>query len=135
MQITVDTTKDSPEEIRRAIKILSMIVGDEAFPEPQMMQGSAASPEVGTALGGMFGDSPKVPAPSEAENQAGTPSIYEGAAQKNADEPIADHELFADLFTEDEIKKMEPPSVSQSSENAGHSPEKKLKSSGIIPFY
>lgn len=63
MQIVIDTSKDSHEEIRKVIKLLSDLVEDPVYtnapPEP---------PESSSAFNAMFGDSAPAP-PAEPEKK------------------------------------------------------------------
>ena len=56
MKITIDTKEDSHEEIRRAIKMLSSLVGDKEIMSNQDIF-EDSSPEVGgNVFGNMFSD-------------------------------------------------------------------------------
>ena len=103
MKIEIDTKEDSHEEIRKAIKLLQHIIGDsqEVFTNAPT---AAESSDTTDALNSIFGDGssttsePSAPIKNEEPNEK-TESIE--SAESTED-------LFAELFSEEELKKMEP---------------------------
>ena len=94
MKIEIDTKHDSQEDIRSVIKILRHLVGDQDIMsnQPSIEQANNASP-----MANIFGDVP------ESTSNLTEPIVAEqknGAMDSNSD-------LFADLFSDDEIKKMD----------------------------
>ncbi len=132
MQITIDTANDSPDSIKKAIDLLQSIVGEKAFTN----SAEAAKPMdiFGASGAGIFAgaeDKPSAdifastePKPTgeslsaigmfDMPCQASTPIqiIADQPAQqpqaKSDDEPIGDEELFADLFSKEELDRMAP---------------------------
>lgn len=95
MKISIDTKEDSHEDIRRVIKMLRNLIGDaqEIFTnEPAVSSEPATSP-----LANIFGDVP-------ATQQAEPPMPTDQEAQSEKSESTED--LFAELFSEEELKKM-----------------------------
>ena len=95
MKISIDTKEDSHEDIRRVIKMLRNLIGDaqEVFTnEPAVASEPAASP-----LANIFGDVP-------ATQQAESPTSTDQETQSEKSESTED--LFAELFSEEELKKM-----------------------------
>ena len=96
MKISIDTKEDSHEDIRKIIKMLQNIVGDshEIFTnQPQTTQETATSP-----FASIFGDNT---APQESTNP---PQTEQETQPEEASESTED--LFAELFSEEELKKM-----------------------------
>ena len=83
MQINIDTQRDSPEELRKLIRLLSALIGDS--PPASGMLDSALTPATdGNVLASMFGDMPQVQsAPSQSESQE---QIKEQINQKDDEE-------------------------------------------------
>lgn len=77
MKITIDTKEDSPEEIRKLIRMLSALIGESSG------YGEKAPPATGEGLFDMFGD----PAASTSEQRqmgTSTGSGSQGAVDINA---------------------------------------------------
>jgi len=86
MQITIDTKKDSPEEIKKAIQLLSVLVQGKARhsnifeddsstppPQPDPIGGSGDS---GNAFANLFGNTPPpAPSPEKQEEKKESPSV------------------------------------------------------------
>lgn len=102
MRVEVDTSHDSHDEIRKVIRMLQHLVGDsqEIFTnQPQ----TEASP-----MANIFGDMAPA-APQEAET-ATTATEAAQAPQETAEAPDSSQsteDLFAELFNEEELKKMD----------------------------
>ncbi|MBI3036084.1 hypothetical protein HYY71_07230 [Candidatus Woesearchaeota archaeon] len=99
MKITVDTSHDSHDDIRKVIKMLQHLVGDsqEIFTN-QPSQEAGASP-----VANIFGD---VSAFSDTKTASETAQETQETQKDEASESTDD--LFAELFSEEELKKMEP---------------------------
>ncbi len=126
MKISVDTKEDSHEDIRKVIKMLQHLIGDnqEVFTnEPTLAQ--EASP-----IANIFGDlSSASETPTNPETAQET---QEQAAQEAAEETNQSTEdLFAELFSEEELKKMDTAKVKEEDEE-GMKPKKKKHD---IEFY
>jgi len=137
MEITVDTNKDSHESIKRAIQLLQGIVGDSALTNsqdvvnqqeqysPMDIFGSAASlpsdnPTSTQQDGQQTTDESMKAGSAGFENLFGAdetqnnnnsasepPQPVQAQHESKDDEPISDRALFADLFTKEELNKME----------------------------
>ncbi|MEK6891909.1 MAG: hypothetical protein AABX25_01865 [Nanoarchaeota archaeon] len=102
MKVSIDTKEDSHEEIKKVIKMLQNLVGDsqEIFSnEPSVSVPSNESP-----IANIFGDSSSGTVEISSSEQASAPSSTE--AKEEVSQSTED--LFAELFSEDELKKMEP---------------------------
>ena len=112
MKIEIDTKHDSNDDIRSVIRILRHLVGDQELVSNQPVeQTSQVSP-----MANIFGESP------ESTSNLTEPIVTEqrnGASDSNSD-------LFADLFSESEIKKMD-----KVEDKDDHVYEEKKKSYGI----
>ena len=91
MKITIDTKEDSADDIRKVIKILQDTVEPQGF-APQTEQNA------GNAFSNMFADNSQAQSIQE-ESKEQEPA-------KESSESTED--LFAELFSEEELKKMEP---------------------------
>ena len=77
MIITIDTSRDSIEEIRKAVKMLMALLGDSSsiggvrniFDSPSSGSGSDAAPS-GNVFGNIFGDNSGSEAGSSGESSA-----------------------------------------------------------------
>jgi hypothetical protein len=131
MKIEINTKEDSHEEIRKVIKMLQHIIGDsqEIFTnEPQAAQ------ETISPIANIFGDVSAQPTQStESEITQTTEQATEETKQEEASESTED--LFAELFNEEELKKMDSVSVKEKDEKE-EEPEIKPKGKKFnIEFY
>ena len=117
MKISIDTKEDSHEEIKKVINMLQNLVGDSQEIFTNEPQGAAASP-----MANIFGDIASSPATETAQ------TTHETQAEQT-DQSTED--LFAELFSEDELKKMETNSAKEDDEEL---PKAKSKKYGI-EFY
>ena len=103
MKIEIDTKEDSHEEIRKAIKLLQHIIGDNQ----EVFTNAPTEVEAGNttkAFNNIFGDSV-----SSAEPSTSDATTQETKEEQEASESTESTEdLFAELFSEEELKKMEP---------------------------
>ena len=100
MKISIDTKEDSQEDIKRAIRLLQNIVGDsqEVFTnEPTVTSSNGENTSSPTA--NIFGDTAEI----SLEQNNSSQSTHE--TQSESSESTED--LFAELFSEDEIKNMD----------------------------
>ena len=122
MRITVDTAHDSHDDIKKVIRMLQHLTGDsqEVFTNnPQ----EAASP-----MANIFGDagtSTEIAASSETQE---TPQ----ATQETPESSESTEDLFAELFSEEELKKMDSNKSKEEEEEI--KPKSKDKKYGI-EFY
>ena len=100
MRITVDTSHDSHEDIKKVIKMLRHLVGDsqEIFTnQPEIVQ--EISP-----IANIFGD--MAPA-ANSETAETTQESAQESAQETTESSESTEDLFAELFSEEELKKMD----------------------------
>ena len=93
MKISIDTKEDSHEDIRKVIKMLQQLVGDtqEIFTNESQAQEPTISP-----FANIFGDTSAQPTSTTSEiNQ-----------EKPEETNESTEDLFAELFSEEELKKM-----------------------------
>lgn len=109
MKISVDTKEDSHEDLRKVIRMLQHIVGDtqEVFINQPSASETASNP-----FANIFGDSSSVTSSSSpAENTSEMTSVEVPANQLPETTSSAPSEstedLFAELFSEEELKKMD----------------------------
>ena len=100
MKISIDTKEDSHDEIKKVIKMLQNLVGDsqEIFTN-QPISESGSTEATGSPFANIFGDtspSQDTPISSETEKAAETEETAEST-----------EDLFAELFSEEELKKMD----------------------------
>ena|SRR3989338_5193173 len=113
MRLTIDTQQDSHDNIRRAIRILSEIVGEEVF-----SNSAEAVTKADSTPFDIFGD-------------GGSPAAPPAAPEKS-DETAA----FANIFDEDSKKPDEAgPSEKAGEESKEEDKANKEKFSGMIEFY
>ncbi len=100
MKISIDTKEDSHEEIRKVIKMLQNLVGEgqEIFSNEPDSSASSQSP-----IANIFGDASSVSSPSvDLSASETTQSLTETQETSGSTE-----DLFAELFSEEELKKMD----------------------------
>ena len=104
MKITIDTKEDSHEEIRKVIIMLQNIVGDSQIfsNQPAALNNSSSTTET-SPFANIFGDSS---VPSSATSEEINIQTASTATKEETSESTED--LFAELFSEEELKKMEP---------------------------
>ena len=128
MKISVDTKEDSHDDIRKVIRMLQHLVGDsqEIFTnQPEAVQ--EASP-----MANIFGDASASAAPTQ---DSATPEITQETQQAQTEEASESTEdLFAELFSEEELKKMETAPAKEEDEKEEELPKAKSKKYGI-EFY
>ena len=109
MKIEINTKEDPHEDIRKVIKLLQHIVGDSQ--EVFTNQPEASSTEVGSAFTNIFGDTSGTPQESSAPSATTT---QEEKPETETSESTED--LFAELFSEEEIKKMNQVEIKEEEE-------------------
>lgn len=107
MKVSIDTKEDSHEEIKKVIKMLQNLVGDsqEIFSnEPSVSAPSNESP-----IANIFGDSSSGSSSGEASSQTAESGVDSSSSAEAKEETSqSTDDLFAELFSEEELKKMEP---------------------------
>ena len=117
MKISVDTKEDSHDDLRKVIKMLQHLVGDnqEIFinqPTPESGTENSGSP-----FANIFGDTPSTPE---------TSTITSETTQETAEETSQSTEdLFAELFSEEELKKMDTAKIKDEEEETEIKPKSK----------
>lgn len=123
MRIEVDTSHDSHDDIKKVIKMLQHLVGDsqEVFTNnPQ----EAASP-----IANIFGDASTSPETATSSETAQETSQTQETAEAS-DTSQSTEDLFAELFSEEEIKKMDT-KAKEEEEDEEIKPKAKDKKYGI----
>ena len=109
MKVTIDTKEDSHDDLRKVIRMLQHIIGDsqEVFSnQPGMLQSQAAE---SSPIANIFGDMPSSSSTEQGSSdtpQAETPSAEAPASEESSQ---STEDLFSELFSEEEIKKMDLP--------------------------
>lgn len=117
MKLTIDTKEDSHEDLRKVIRMLQHIVGDsqEVFTnQPGMLQSQAAE---SSPIANIFGDMPN--SPQTAQEPSSTVSAETSAPEASSspeETSQSTEDLFAELFSEEELKKMDLPKEEEESE-------------------
>ena len=115
MKISIDTKEDSHDEIRKVINMLQNILGDahqifSNLPAALNDSSTAAESANSSPFANIFGDSP-APTPPAADKKTGeeTSNSVLSTAQGDAKEEVSQstEDLFAELFSEEELKKMD----------------------------
>ncbi len=129
MKISIDTKEDSHEEIKKVIQMLRNLVGEnqEVFTNQPISEATASTTE--NPFTNIFGDSsgaaPETNASSEINQE--TPQQAETEIQDQSTD-----DLFAELFSEEEIKKMDNNSAKpEDEEEEEELPKAKSKKYGI----
>ena len=122
MKISVDTREDSHEDIRKVISMLKNLVGDNSEIMTNMpMSGSIDQPGAASSspFNNIFGDTSTDNSTETSASQASEPSSESSVQNEAADSaPVSASEesseskestedLFAELFSDEELKKMD----------------------------
>ncbi len=124
MKVTVDTSHDSHEDIKKVIRMLQNLVGDsqEVFTNQPQSSETPISP-----IANIFGDTAPTPAASSEETA-------QAAASQAEEMPQSTDDLFAELFSEEELKKMDTTSAKEEDEDEEEE-LKPAKKKNDIEFY
>ncbi len=98
MKISIDTKEDTHEDIKKVIKMLQHIVGDSQ----EIFTNQPAADSNISPIANIFGDTSSA---SDSTN-AGTPPA-ETPPQSAEETSQSTEDLFAELFNEEELKKMD----------------------------
>ena len=135
MEIKVDTKHDSHDDIKKVIKMLQHIVGDD-FSQPSLNVQQEAQPisqpiisNSEQNINDLFSQSSPIAAAQESLQEI-TQEAQPELLPVKAEEKSETDDLFAELFSEDEIKNMEPEPAKETEEE-----EPKQKSSYRIEIY
>lgn len=134
MKVSIDTKEDSHEEIKKVIKMLQNLVGDahEIFSnEPSISAPSNESP-----IANIFGDATSVSSSSELPSQAALSEETSSSSTEAKEEiPQSTEDLFAELFSEEELKKMEPVKAPEDEDEEEELKSKAKSKKPEIEFY
>ena len=106
MKVSIDTKEDSHEEIKKIIKMLQNLIGDseEIFSnEPSVSVPSNESP-----IANIFGDSSSGSSSGAVEISSSGQASAPSSAEAKEEVSQSTEDLFAELFSEEELNKMEP---------------------------
>ena len=108
MKISIDTREDSHEEIKKVISMLQNLVGGsgEIFSNDSSISAASNS----SPIANIFGDSSSVSSSAELASSSETAesAVAPSSAEANEAASQSTEDLFAELFSEEELKKMEP---------------------------
>ena len=105
MKISVDTKEDSHDDIKQVIKMLQHLVGDNQEIFTNQPTSEPGIETAGSPFANIFGDTPSTPETSTtASETTQTQETAEETSQSTED-------LFAELFSEEELKKMDTSNV------------------------
>ena len=129
MKVSIDTKEDSHDEIKKVIKMLQNLVGDSR--EVFINQPTEQSESTENAFTNILGDTSNT-----AQEQLGAEQAAQTTGGAQAEETTQSTEdLFAELFSEEELKKMEStPAKEEEHEEKEELPKAKSKKY-IIEFY
>ena len=124
MKISIDTKEDSHDEIKKVIKMLHNLVGDseEVFTNQLESSTQETSP-----MANIFGDTNS--SSQETPDSASAAQETEEAQAEASEQSTED--LFAELFSEEELKKMEATPAKEEDEKEEELPKSKGKKYGI----
>ena len=105
MKITVDTKDDSHDDIRKVIKMLQNIVGDSQ----EIFTNQPQAQETISPIANIFGGASSNPASSS--EPTSEVSTFEAESTEQSTE-----DLFAELFSEEELKKMDTTKIKEENE-------------------
>lgn len=108
MEIKIDTKEDSHDDIRKVIKMLQHLIGDsqELFTNQPESNTQESSP-----IANIFGDTSNL-----SEQSATSEATQETAEAQTEEASESTEDLFAELFSEEEIKKMNQAEVKDEEE-------------------
>ena len=134
MKISIDTKEDNHEDIKKVIKMLQHIVGDsqEVFTNDPAAQ--EASP-----FANIFGDTAQATSSPDTASQIESETAEaasETPSPEASESSQSTEDLFAELFSEEEIKKMDVPKVKEEEEDEEEeNPQAKSKKKYDLEFY
>ena len=101
MKISVDTKEDSHGDIRKVIKMLQHLVGDNQEVFTNQPSSESGTETAGSPFANIFGD-------TSSTSETSTTASETTQTQETAEETSQSTEdLFAELFSEEELKKMD----------------------------
>ena len=136
MKISIDTKEDSHEEIKKVISMLQNLVGNSQ--EIFSNDAAVSEPLNSSPIANIFGDMPSVAssgALGSPENSSETAAPSTPAEEEKEEISQSTEDLFAELFSEDELKKMEPLKEEEDEEEELESKPKPKSKKPDIEFY
>lgn len=124
MKISVDTKEDSHDDIRKVIKMLQHLVGDnqEIFTnQPEAAQ------EMASPIANIFGDSSSASETPAADSETAQETQSQAAQEAAEETSQSTEDLFAELFSEEELKKMDTAKVKDEEEDEEEETKPKAK--------
>lgn len=112
MKISIDTKEDSHEEIKKVIKMLQNLVGDsqEIFTNDSSVSNSSGGSV--SPIANIFGDTSSIPSATASSIDISSSEPAQSGISEEVDAkekaPQSTEDLFAELFSQDELEKMEP---------------------------
>ena len=136
MKLSIDTKEDSHEDLKKVIRMLQHIVGDSG----EVFTNQPAADANTNPFSNIFGDSSSVtPSSSESSSVSDLPSAAanEASAPATPTNSESTDDLFAELFSEEEIKKMDAVKApeDEDEEEELNSKEKSKSKKTDIEFY
>ena len=117
MKISIDTKEDSHEEIRKVINMLQNIVGEsQVFSNQPMPSDSSAA---ASPFANIFGDASASSEIAQATSSSSVQPLSEESSEttESAKQSESTEDLFAELFSEEELKKMDATKVKDEEED------------------
>ena len=112
MKISIDTKEDSHEEIKKVINMLQNLVGGSGEIFTNDSSASESPGDSVSPIANIFGNTSSVAAdPSssvEISSLETAPSAGSSLTQEKGETSQSTEDLFAELFSEEELKNMEP---------------------------
>ena len=121
MKISIDTKEDSHEEIKKVIRMLQNLVGDSQ----EIFTNEPSSAQESSQIANIFGDTSNLSTQSTPSSETTQETSAEQAQSGETSESTED--LFAELFSEEELKKMEPVKEPEDEEEQEEAKPKKKK--------
>jgi len=133
MKVSIDTKEDSHDEIKKVISMLQNLVGDsqEIFSnDSSVAEASNSSP-----IANIFGDISSASSPISAEINSSEQESALSSIEAKEEVSQSTEDLFAELFSEEEIKKMEPAKAEEDEEEELEIKPKSKSKRPDIEFY
>ena len=116
MKVSIDTKEDSHDDIKKVIRMLQNVVGDsqEVFIN-QPIEQQSASQETSSPFANIFGDA-AAPQTSSASSETTAQPSQDTQTEETTTTSESTEDLFAELFSEEELKKMDAAKVKDDDE-------------------
>ena len=127
MKIEINTKEDSHDEIKKVIKMLQHIVGESQEVFTNEPSAAEASP-----MANIFGDTSQVSSSSETASETQEAAQEQAEAQETSQ---STDDIFAELFSEEEINKMDAPKAKEEEEDEEEELPKPKSKKYDLEFY